>query len=295
MSDPNKQPVKILSALVIALGVLLGSASVSYGQYTDIINSNRPGNTIGAYTVGLGVYQIESGFTYDRQVHHLLDTSYHFLSNETSLRMGLLLDNLEISYDFGYQIQFNNLYSVHGINKNSIGIKLLVWDPYKDRKTDVYSWRANNSFQLKNLLPAIAMTLKYTKFGENNPFNTHYTQDYGGYFLSAQQHLTPYWVILTNFSLDKSDLHREKAITTSVTHAFAHHPNWSAFIEGQSIINDFYSDEILRAGAAYLVHKNLQLDACMGVNFKNTPTRFIASFGLSYRVDRSEKVNLNAN
>ena len=34
----------------------------SYSQYTDIINSNRPGQSKSAFAVGQNVAQLESGF-----------------------------------------------------------------------------------------------------------------------------------------------------------------------------------------------------------------------------------------
>ena len=37
----------------------------SIGLYTDQINSNRPGASIGAFSVGKNVYQSELGFAYD--------------------------------------------------------------------------------------------------------------------------------------------------------------------------------------------------------------------------------------
>jgi hypothetical protein len=235
--------------------------------------------------VGLGVYQIESGVSFDRQVHSLLETSYNSIENSTSLRLGLLLENLELSYDFGYLAQNDTYNWVKGVSVNRIGLKILLFDPYKDRKVDVYSWKANNGFIFKNLIPAVSFSAKYSKFSATNPFNTQYPQDYAGYFISTQQHLTPYWVVVSNFSLDKSEMHREKSVIISLTHAFRHHQNWSAFVEGQTIINDYYSDEIIRAGTAYLWNNNLQLDGNIGFNFKDTPSRIFVSFGVSYRLD----------
>jgi hypothetical protein len=42
------------------------------------------------------------------------------------------------------------------------------------------------------------------------------------------------------------------------------------FVENQ--VCDFYSDAILRGGAAYLINNNLQIDASISTNFKDTPT-----------------------
>lgn len=69
----------------------------------------------------------------------------------------------------------------------------------------------------------------------------------------------------------------------TLTHSFS--PKFAGFGEFQSIVGDLYSDEIARAGLAYLFHKNFQLDASGLLNFKDTPSRWQVAFGLSYRLD----------
>ena len=44
----------------------------SYSQYTDIINSNRPGQSKSAFAVGQNVAQLESGFYNFNNKHDLL-------------------------------------------------------------------------------------------------------------------------------------------------------------------------------------------------------------------------------
>ena len=45
----------------------------SYGQHTDVINSNRPGESMSGFAVGKTVIQIESGVSYVKEKHNLLD------------------------------------------------------------------------------------------------------------------------------------------------------------------------------------------------------------------------------
>ena len=42
-----------------------------HAQYTDQINSNRPGVSIGAFAVGKGIVQFEGGFEYRKQTPSL--------------------------------------------------------------------------------------------------------------------------------------------------------------------------------------------------------------------------------
>lgn len=44
---------------LFSLLFLLGFSSI-YGQYTEVINSNKPGFSESPYSVGTGIYQFES-------------------------------------------------------------------------------------------------------------------------------------------------------------------------------------------------------------------------------------------
>ena len=68
---------------------------------------------------------------------------------------------------------------------------------------------------------------------------------------------------------------------------------WSAFVENQGIKSDFYSDAIVRGGAAYLINRNMQVDASMSTNFKDTPSVLYGGVGISWRYDgRYKEVHL---
>lgn len=61
------------------------------------------------------------------------------------------------------------------------------------------------------------------------------------------------------------------------------------FIENQGYKSDFYSDAIVRGGAAYLIHKDLQLDASTSTSLKNTPSILYGGIGFSWRYDANYK------
>ena len=64
---------------------------------------------------------------------------------------------------------------------------------------------------------------------------------------------------------------------------------WSGFLENQGFKSDYYSDSILRGGAAYLIKENIQIDASISGNFKDTPSIFYGGVGLSWRFDKNYK------
>ncbi|MFT5737377.1 MAG: hypothetical protein ACI9SG_001726, partial [Maribacter sp.] len=76
-----------------SLLLFLASLSVT-GQYTDVINSNRPGLSVSAYAVGKNVVQLEMGLFYEQQDHGLLNTQSDIWGSDISLRYGLLFETL---------------------------------------------------------------------------------------------------------------------------------------------------------------------------------------------------------
>ena len=60
---------------------------------------------------------------------------------------------------------------------------------------------------------------------------------------------------------------------------------WVVFGETQGISSDFYADNLIRFGGAYLWSKNFQLDTALTFNTKDTPSVFGVTLGASYRLD----------
>jgi hypothetical protein len=54
--------------LKIALAVDFMFPIINYGQHTDQINSNRPGETMSAFAVGKSVIQLKQVFTASRKI-----------------------------------------------------------------------------------------------------------------------------------------------------------------------------------------------------------------------------------
>ncbi|WP_335967326.1 transporter [Galbibacter sp. PAP.153] len=266
-------------------------------QYTDVINSNRPGASYSAFAVGKNVIQGEGGFYYERMEHSLLETEANRYGMDYAIRYGLLFEQLEIILDgtftkenmTNYSVSPSTEYSRSNFTKNTIGAKYLIYDPYKNpekNKPNLYSWKANHHVQWKDLIPAVAVYAGANfNFGDN-PFFPDDPQISPKVMIATQNHFTANWVLVMNFIYDKftGDDPMFNYIIT-LTHAFTD-PRYSIFIENQGYKSDAYADGIFRAGAARLFNKNLQVDASMGINIKDTPSRLFGSIGISYRLDR---------
>ena len=80
-----------------------------HAQYTDQINSNRPGVSIGAFSVGKGIVQFEGGFEFRKNKHQgynnsTLNGSIGFLS----ARWGFLSERLELTYQGSFMFDKTN-------------------------------------------------------------------------------------------------------------------------------------------------------------------------------------------
>lgn len=267
---------------------------IGFSQYTDVINSNRPGQSVSAYAVGKNVVQAEWGLLYEQRDHSDLNTVSNIIGSDLSLRYGLLLENLEINYEgtfISQDITFNNFGTSEkrtDFSRNRLGLKYLVYDPFKNpeaNKPNLYSWRANHKFKFKNLLPAISLYGGATfNLGDNPFYREDATISYRA-MIATQSRLTPRWVLITNFAYDRitTDF-PELNYVISLSHAFRN-PKWSIFAEHQGIDSDRYADTLLRGGIAHLFSPNFQADFSLGGSFKNTPSRYFVNAGMSYRLD----------
>ncbi len=281
--------IRIITLIVFVITPFLG-----FSQYTDVINSNRPGLSVSAYAVGKNVIQLEAGLRYEQSDHTLLNTQSNLWGTDISLRYGLLFEELEINYEGTFQNRkstFGNLgieESFWNFSRNRLGLKFLVYDRYKSperNKPNIRSWRANNVFQLKNLIPSVSVYGGATfNLGENPFYLGDPTVSYRA-MIATQSRLTPRFVLISNIAYDRiSSNFPELSYLISLSHAFRN-PKWSTFVEHQGIKSDRYSDILLRGGVAHLLKENLQVDINMGASFKNTPSRIFVTAGMSYRFD----------
>lgn len=276
----------------------LFTAALSTAQYTDEINSNRPGKSYGAYSVGQSVLQAESGLYYISEDHALLETKSSGMGVDMQVRWGFFKEELEFIADFQYQA--DKLTTPIGSERRSalrqavIGAKYLLYDPYKNEgegkptHADLLSWKAHHKFKWRQLIPSISAFA-----GANLNFDNPFTFENDPVvspkvMVITQNQLSGGYVVVINLIADKitSDFPSYGYILT-ITRGL--NEKWSLFFENQGYKSDFYSDSILRGGAAYLLQENMQLDASISGNMKDTPSLFYFGAGLSWRFDENYK------
>ncbi len=287
------------STQAIFIFILGITSQISLGQFTDEINSNRPGRSMMAFSVGKSVFQTETGLHYVNEDHNLLDYKASGFMAEFDIRWGLFFEQLELIAEFQYQ---NDKYTSSLLDKNRsalkktlFGAKYLVYDPFKnyEEKMNLYSWKANHRFKWRQFIPAVAVYGGVNLNFSDNPFNfapanIEESKVSPKAMIIAQNHFGSHWVLVTNLAYNKigSDFASIDYILT-LTRGF--NSKWSGFIENQGFMGDYYSDGLFRLGAAYLFNKDMQIDASIGKNIKNTPSLITGGIGFSWRFAKNYK------
>ena len=268
-----------------------------HAQYTDVINSNRPGESFGAYSVGANVLQFETGLTYGENNHSsILIPDRTLLELQYQIRYGLLSERLEILLDGTFANAEDQLLrgetqttsSFRNFKTNTLGAKYLIYDPNIKKENEgpnLYSWKKNNLPQWSDLIPAVSIYAGLNLNFGDNPFKFEgETNASPKAAIITQHNIGRKWVLVSNLIADKptTDFPTYAGIFT-LTHSI--YARTGIFAEFQTYISDIYSDEILRGGVAFLAGKNLQIDVSGLVNFKDSPERWRAGIGVSYRVD----------
>ena len=291
----NKPKMKSIKTYLLLFVCLVFSTN-AFSQYTEVINSNRPGVSSSAFAVGTNVVQLEVGPYILKETHTPLNYEVSGFGVDFTVRYGLLLSELEINIQGTYQNDTftDNRSTISVENKRSnfksfaIGAKYLVFDPYKnaeEEKPNLYSWKANHRFKWKSLIPAVAVYAGVNFDTKNNPYVAPGVEGISPKIMIAtQNNFAGGWVFVLNLIKDRigTDQSDFQYILT-VTHSF--NPKWVVFGEAHGISSDFYADNLIRFGGAYLLSKDFQLDTAVTFNTKDTPSVFNVNFGASYRFD----------
>jgi hypothetical protein len=276
---------------------MLGSSIAALSQYTETINSNRPGASQGAFSVGRQVVQGETGIDFGNDTHSLLNTDTDIFGFNLGLRYGLLIETLELNANIRYQVNNVSFTSgnangetLNGLENMQLGAKYLVYDPYKyeNDEPNLYSYHANHRFKWRSLIPAVSVYASAIFDYTNNPFLPVIEDGVSPNIALITQHNWGRWVWVNNLIADRISTDFPSYIwITTMTHSF--NPKISGFAEFQLIDGDLYADYLARLGGAYLITKDFQVDVSGLINFKDTPSRWNIGFGLSYRLDFHDK------
>ena len=277
---------------LFVISFFIGSVTV-FAQYTDVINSNKPGFSESPYSVGKGVYQFESNVFLRNTAITSTFSKPQSLGIDLLFRTSFFLDKLELNAQLTYQkdkVAFKNIftsqYFTSGLSNMTIGAKYLVYQQaYKDKSKEIRSWKRKNAFDLARLIPSVAVYLGMNTDFVNDIHKTGSITPKMGLLL--QQNLTQDFNVITNFYYNNigTDFAQYSYIIT-LTQSFSN--RWSAFFENQMVFKKDQDNLDLGAGLAYLYSRNLQFNTSARLVFEGKTQGYYAGLGVSYRINKHQ-------
>ena len=265
-------------------------------QYTEIINSKRPGFSESPYGVGTKVFQMESGIFYQKNDLKSIFYTDNSLGGNLFLRYGNFIEKLEVNLDFAYQRDKRSIhnifntspYTVSGVSKLTLGAKYLIYNAkYKDKSKEIRSWKKRHAFDWSRLVPSVGAYL-----GWNSNFLSSGFKEDGMSIKTAillQNDINSRFVILTNLIADNI-LQENLEYGYILTATYALHKKWSVFGEHQSTFRKNVNNEFQYGiGTAYLLNKNVQLDISARTSIIGNGKTYYGSLGGAWRIDNHVK------
>jgi hypothetical protein len=269
-------------------------------QYTDIINSNRPGLSESPFSVGLKVLQIESGlrssFFKDQKINNSLKNRRF----EQQFRFGLITERLEFSVTTfqDFNSVSNDLYDDIGYFGYglSAGTKFLIYkhnieDTYEDKLEKMRSWNRKSEFDWNRLIPSVGISVSGTFdisppelpiINAYDPYNPSALSSFQVALL-LQNDLNNYWSVNTNFIYERT-FYSENRFFGVMSSNYVVNKRWAVFAEGRGQLKPHFQVEA-EAGAAYLFNTNLQIDGGIHTGFTSQGTILGFSTGFTWRID----------
>lgn len=279
------------------LFLLIGFTQLVVAQYTDIINSNRPGFSVSPFSIGSAVYQVEGGLFYQReQIKGRFSTPQNF-GEKLSLRYSHFNEKLEFNLDLTYSNErlafFNghtSFRNISGLSQFTFGAKYLLYKPeYDDKFKEIRSWKKRMAFDKKRLIPSVG-----AYFGINTPVGSgNFSEGISPKIaIYLQNDLTNRYVILTNIIIDKLGT-PNASYSYILSETYSLNDKYSIFLENLGRYNVNFNNEFQVAGGlAYLKTKDLQLDSSLRLFFDGPAIGAFVEFGVSWRIDRHlERIN----
>ena len=276
---------------VILLLLFFSLTQIINAQYTEIINSKRPGFSESPYSIGTNVFQFETGLFYKTSNNETILSRPNTIGGELFFRYGKFREKLEFNAKVTYQRDeiLNNPPEansfIRGISELTIGAKYLIYEQkYTDKSKEIRSWKRRVAFDKKRFIPSVGAYVGVNTNFLGDGFKENELSIKGAVLL--QNDFSDRLVLLTNLIADKilSDSNEYSYIAT-MTYALNY--KWSYFIENQGIFEKGFAPKFhFGTGVAYLFSNNLQLDASVRTNFFDDYSFLYSSIGAAWRIDR---------
>ena len=248
--------------------LLLFISTLSLAQYTETIATDRPGQAIGANSLGAKVFQIQSGVAYnaiEEDGFKLATTAF-----ASVFRYGLL-ERLDLNAAFVWQ---NDVLSgpsisssITGVSNTEVGLRYSI--------TDNKGWVPAIGIQGKLLLKLQDKEYQRMDLGTNFVVATNNT-------LIKSLSLTTNWGMLHTGNVGDAQF------SYVVNLGYGISDKVGVFIETYGGLNDFTAN--FDTGLSYLINKDLLIDLSTGWQGQDGVSNWFVDAGLSWRFDWRDPV-----
>ena len=279
---------------IFLIVLFITSYQVINAQYTEVINSKRPGFSESPYGVGINVIQIEGGVFFGEGSSDETFAKTDPFGGTIFLRYGKFMEKLEFNAKVTYQknkLEFNNIFTtnlgtVSGLSELTVGAKYLVFQQkFADKSKEIRSWKKRTAFDKKRLIPSVGvyagMNLNFLGKAYKEPKMSPKAA------ILLQNDFTNRFILLTNLIADKIGTDN-RTYSYIVTATYAINQDWSIFGENQGDFLKYKTDFQVGTGVAYLWNENLQLDTSIRVNTNVDESAFVVGLGAAWRLDRHQ-------
>lgn len=246
--------------LILVLFSLINSLN---SQYAETITSGRPGQAIGARTLGRRVFQIQSGMFFNR-INNGGKTNVNIFSNV--IRLGVA-EHFELNGVLNWQQrEFTDGTAVGGLSDTQLGgrihlIKHSGWIPSLD-------------VQARLLLTWQSEVFQRERMGSS-------------FIVATGNQITDRFLLTTNWGLLLEGNGSSGKASFVVNGNYAATKRLGVFAEVYGGFYDFTT--FFDGGLSYLVTDDFQLDVSLGWQGQNNVEDWFIDFGISIRTDWREK------
>ena len=275
--------------------LLLIASFSSYSQYTEVINSNKPGISESPYSVGQNVYQFESSLFFRKAAAIPTFSNPQALGLNLQFRTAFFTEKLEFNVTtalqndtYAFSNVFESSYKKFNLSQFTLAAKYLVYAPdYKQKSLEIRSWRKRHSFGWDRWIPHVGVYAGINVGGIIADYHDRgaITPKFG---VLLQNELSNQLNIVSNvyYNYAWGRLPEWSYIVTA-TYNFNFH--WSGFAEHQALFNKQEKQSNIGLGLAYLFSNDLQINSTLKTTFQAENTVGVyAGLGVSYRIDRHE-------
>jgi hypothetical protein len=243
--------------ILFAFGVL---TNFVYAQNSEPIQADRPDQTETPAIVPKGMFQVETGFTFQKE-----DATSNTLSLPSTLWKYGVNENFELRVITEFISEKNDSQNLNGVLPIYIGFKVKIMEEK--------GWMPKTSFIGHIGLPNVA--------------STKYKTDYiAPEFRFVMQHtLSEKFSLSYNLGAEWDGVSPESTLLYTLTTGYAISKKMGSYIElfGFAPEKDSASHSF-DGGITYLINRNLMLDLSSGIGLTNNAPDYYIAFGFSFRI-----------